>query len=313
MGVSKIDVSVVERVAPDRGPTSSSDYNATLQELINDLTQVALSWNNEVQPLLDSLPSGRTTIIREDRTDSPNPFSNGMDGSQVYLDSTSTTLTDNGKYFDEDLDRPLTIKESMENVQDQLNDAIQELQVKIAQVSAASGITSRQRQAIGSRIFDPETTSSPTSLDGLTQVHSRYIDQVALDLSGDASYLDGSGVQTLGYAVLDQLEAIKNSHDYDPVFNVMTHNHLFAHVHRNHITPVGDLNGINKTYLLPGTEAFIQDSLKVMVNGLELQKGIDYTERPDLKGFEITPAHRALEDNGVPADDSLWIHYEVEA
>ena len=41
-----------------------------------------------------------------------------------------------------------------ENVQDQLNDAIQDLQVKIAQVSLNSGVTSRQRQAIGSRIFD---------------------------------------------------------------------------------------------------------------------------------------------------------------
>jgi len=313
MGVSKIDVSVVERVAPDRGPTSSSDYNATLQELINDLTQIALSWNNEVQPLLDTLPSGRTNIIREDRADSVDPFSNGLDGSQIFLDLTSTTLTDNGKYYSNDLTRPLTIKESMENVQDQLNDSIQELQVKIAQVSAASGITSRQRQAIGSRIFDPETTSSPTSIDGLTQVHSRYIDQVALDISGDQNYLDGSGVQTLGYAILDQLTAIKDAHDYDSVFNTMTHNHMFAHVHRNHITPVGDLNGINKIYLVPGTETFIQDSLKVMLNGLELRKGFDYTERPDLRGFEIAPAHRALEDNGVPGDDSLWIHYEVEA
>lgn len=313
MGVSKIDVSVVERVAPDKGPTSSSDFNATLQELINDLTQVALSWNGEVQPLLDSLPSGGTNIIRENRTDSPNPFSNGFDGSQVYLDSTSTILTDNGKYFSEDLSRPLTIKESMENAQDQLNDAIQELQVKIAQVSATSGITSRQRQAIGSRIFDPETTSSPTSIDGLTQGHSRYIDQLALDLSGDSGYLTGSGTQTLTYPVLDLIQAVLDSHDYDSVFNVMTHNHLFAHVHRNHITPVGDLNGINKTYLIPGTETFIQDSVHVMVNGLELRKGIDYTERPDLRGIEITAAHRALENDGNPGDDNIWLHYEVEA
>ena len=88
MGISKIDVSIVERIAPDRGPTSSSDYNAVLQELINDLTQISLSWNGEVQPLLDTLPTGETNIIREERTEIPNPFTNGLDGSQMYLDLT---------------------------------------------------------------------------------------------------------------------------------------------------------------------------------------------------------------------------------
>lgn len=313
MSISKIDVSVVERIAPERGPTSSSDTNATLQELINDLTQISLSWNNEVQPLLDTLPSGRTNIVREDRIDAPNPFFNGFDGSQLYLDLTSTTLTDNGKYFNETLNRPLTVKESMESVQDQLNNAIQELQVKIAQVSSSSGITSRQKQSIGSRIFDPETTSSPVSLDGLTQEHSRYIDQIALDLSGDENYLDGSGVQTLNHAVLDQLDAMKSAHNYDPIFNTMSHEHLDFHAHRYHIGPVGDLNGINKTYLLPGDEEFTQKSLRVIVNGLELKRGLHYTEHPNLKGFDLTAAHPALENDSVGADDYVWIHYDIEA
>lgn len=312
MGVNKIDVSVVERIAPDRGPTSSSDFNAILQELINDLTQTSLAWNGEVQPLLDTLPTGNTGIIREDRSDKPDPFNNGLDGSQVYLDLTSTTLTDNGKYYSEDLARPLTVKESLENVQDQLNDGIQDLQVKIAQVSLNSGVTSRQRQAIGSRIFDPETTSSPNSLDGLTQGHSRSIDQIALDISGDGSYLNGSGVQTLSHDILKQLQAIQASHDYDSVFNVMSHGNLNLHQHRYHISVVGDLNGINKEYFLPGVETFVQMTLRVVVNGLELERSIDYTEHPDLRGFTITPGHPALENNNIGADDKVWVHYDVE-
>lgn len=312
MGVSKIDISVVERIAPDRGPTSSSDYNAVLQELINDLTQISLSWNGEVQPLLDSLPTGRTNIVRENRTEVPNPFVNGFDGSQIFLDLTSTTLTDNGKYFNKDLSRPLTIKESLENIQDQLNDAIQELQVKIAQVSLNSGITSRQRQAIGSRIFDPETTSSPTSIDGLTQSHSRYINQLGLDISGDPNYLNGSGVQTLTYAILEQLEAIQAAHDYNPVFNTVSHDHMNLHIHRYHQTPVGAIDGLNKEYLLPGNEVFIQGSLRVIVNGLELRKNIDYTERPDFRGFTLTPAYPALENDGISSNDAVWIHYDIE-
>jgi hypothetical protein len=312
MGVSKIDVSIVERIAPERGPTSSADYNAVLQELINDLTQISLAWNGEVQPLLDSLPSGDINIIRENRSDSPDPFANGFDGSQVYLDLTSTSLTDNGKYYSTTDSRPYTIKESIENVQDQLNDAIQELQVKIAQVSIDSGITSRQRQAIGSRIFDPETTSSPTSIDGLAQEHARSIDQIALDISGDSSYLNGSGAQSLAHAILAQLQAIQAAHDYDSVFNTMSHGHMNLHQHRYHVTPVGALDGVNKEYYLPGTETFVAGSLRVIVNGLELMKTTDYAEKPDNRGFDIDAGKTALENiNGSP-DDYIWIHYDVE-
>lgn len=312
MSVDKIDVSVVERIAPAKGPTSSSDYNATLQEVTNDLIQLSLAWNSQLQPLLDTLPSGNTNIIREERTDDPDPFVNGLDGSQIHLDGTSTALTDNGKYFSESLDRPLTVKESLENVQDQLNDAIQELQVKIAQVSISSGITSRQRQAIGARIFNPETASSPTSLDGLVNKNERNIDQVALDLSGDPNYLTNTGAMSLDYAVFAKIQAIFDAHDHNPVFNTVSHQNLQLHEHRYHQAPAGSINGINKEYFLPGTEVFAPGSLRVIVNGLEIQKTKFYTEKADNRGFDFTAAFTALENDNVGADDYLWIHYDVE-
>ena len=129
MGVSKLDVSIIERPAPARGPTSSADYNAFVEETINSAAQIAISWNEQVQPLLDSLPSGSTNVIREDRLDYPNPFVNGMDGSQIYLDLTSTATTDEGKYYSLDLTRPLTTKESLENFQTQLNESVQNILV----------------------------------------------------------------------------------------------------------------------------------------------------------------------------------------
>jgi len=313
MTINKIDIGVVERYAPNRGPTSSSDYNATLQEVINALTQIQLSWNTEMHPVLDSLPGGGTTIIRENRGDTPDPFNNGLDGSQIYLDLTSTTLTDDGKYYDKNQSRPLTVKESLENIQDQLNSAIQSLQVEIAQIGTNTGITSRQKQAIGSRIFDPETTSSANSIDGTLQVASRNIDQIALDISSDVNYLTNTGAQSLQYALLQQIQAIQDAHSYNPVFNTMDHGHIIVHAHRYNVTPVGDLNGLNKIYYTPGGEEFIQDTLRVILNGFELQKFIDYTPHSSRKGFDITVSHRALENNGVGADDNLWIHYDVEA
>lgn len=313
MAISKIDMGVIERYAPSTGPTSSSDYNATLQEIINTLTQIQLSWNTELHPVIDSLPGGDTVVIREDRSDSPNVFVNGLDGSQLYLDSTSTTLTDDGKYYDETLSRPLTVKESIENVQDQLNESIQNLQVEIAQVGTNTGITSRQKQAIGSRIFDPETTSSSTSLDGALQEAIRDIDQIALDISADTNYLTNSGAQTLTYCILDQLKALQDAHTYNPTFNTADHSAIPVHSHRYNITPVGDLNGLNKTYYTPGAEEFTADTLRVIVNGFELRKYIDYTPHANNKGFDITASHRALENDGSGSDDDLWIHYDIEA
>lgn len=313
MGISKIDVSIVERLAPAAGPTSSADYNATLQETINSLSQISLSWNNDLQPLLDSLPSGGVNIIREDRTGEINPFANGFDGSQLYLDSTSTTITDDGKYFSESLNRPLSIKESIENVQVQLNNAIQELQVEISKVASNTGISTRQKQAIGSRIFDPETSSNENSLDGLAQKTSKNLTQVALDIAGSTSYLTNSGAQTLQYSILQQLETIKNAHDYNGVFNTLSHSHLNLHAHRYRIAPVGLLNGVNKTYYLPAGEEFIQGTLRVIINGIEKILTKEYVEHPNRKGFDLTPAHRALENDGLGSDDFLWIHYDVMA
>jgi hypothetical protein len=312
MSISKLDIGVVERIAPSRGPTSSADYNATNQEIMNALTQVALSWNNELHTLVDSLPSGGTEIIRENRTSNPNPYINGLDGSQLYLDMTSTTLTDDGRYYDDTLARPLTIKESIESVQDKLNSSIQDLLIKIAQISTDSGLSIRQKQAIGSRIFDPETTSAATSLDGTVKTSSRNIDQIALDISGDANYLKETGVRTLNYAILQQLEAIQNAHDYDQVHNEISHAHLNFHEHRYNVTPIGNLDGTNREYYTPGAQEFVADTLRVIVNGIELRKSHDFIEHANRKGFTIIAPHRALENDSVGADDNVWIHYDLE-
>lgn len=312
MGIDKIDIGVVERVAPNKGPTSSIDYNSSMEEIKNSLAQISEVWNSQLYPLLDSLPTGIYSINRDDRTEDPNPFKNGFDGSQIYTDLTSTNTTDDGRFFDESKARPLTLKETFNKIQNQLNENIQDLEVKIAKVDKQSGITPRQKQAIGSRIFDPGTDSSPTSLDGKADALERAMDQVAKDISGRSDYIQGNGAQSIPYALIDQLKAIQASHDYDKNFNKMTHRHLKFHEHRHHVTPVGAINGTNKKYYLPNGEIFITGSLVVVVNGVEQQKRIMYTENPDNKGFEFTINRSALENDGHGSNDSLWIHYEVE-
>ena len=312
-GVNKVSVGVVERNAPDRGPTSSEDFNATMQEIRNSLTQFSLVLNNEIQPLLDTLPGGLTSINPDERTSIPDPFKNGFDGSQIYTDLTATEVSDDGRFYDEKKERPLVIKETFNKIQTQLNASIQELEVKIAQIGESAGISPRQKQALGSRIFDPGTESAESSIDGRLGELQKNLDQLGLDFSGDSDFLNASGTQSLLYSFSEQLKAIQESHDYDKNFNQMTHAHLEYHAHRYHISPQGLIDGENRDYDLPDGEKFIANTLRVMVNGIEIRKTNHYTEAPDCTGFTITESFGALEDDGLESDDMIWIHYDVEA
>lgn len=313
MSLDKIDIAVIERIAPNKGPTSSIDFNSTNEELRNSLAQISSVWNDQLQPLLDTLPGGLTGIDADTRTEEPNPFVNGFDGSQFYTDLTSTSVTDNGRFWSEDIERPLTVKETFNKIQNQLNESIQNLEIEIAKVGKQSGITPRQKQAIGARIFDSSTDSSPTSLDGKTSYLERAVDQIALDISGDSNYILGNGAQSLLYSIFAQLEAIQDAHDYDSNFNEMTHHHLKFHEHKYHIAPVGAIDGVNVEYYLPSGDEFITGTLRVMINGVEQPKSIVYTEHPNNKGFTITTYRQPLENDGVNSNDMLWIHYDVDS
>lgn len=312
MALNKIDIGITERIAPNKGPTSSADYNATMEEIKNSLSQISIAWNTQLQPLLDTLPTGATGINKDSRTNTPNPFLNGFDGSQIFTDLTSTPVSDNGRFYNTVDKRPLTIKETFNKIQSQLNQNIQDLDIKIAQVNKSNGLTPRQKQAIGSRIFDPGTESSPSSIDGLVDIHSRHIDQLALDISGSSNYLIGNGAQSLAHSILAQLEAIQAAHNYNEDFNTMNHRHLKFHEHRYHIVPIGALNGTNRDYYIPSGEEFVPGSLRVIINGAEQKKSLTYVEHPNNKGFTITNFRPALENDGHGSNDYIWIHYDIE-
>jgi hypothetical protein len=312
MALQKIDVGITERIAPNKGPTSSADYNATMEEVRNSIAQISIAWNTQLQPLLDTLPNGSTGINKDNRTETPNPFLNGFDGSQLYTDLTSSTVSDNGRFYNTISKRPLTVKETFNKIQSQLNQNIQDLEIKIAQVNKSNGLTPRQKQAIGSRIFDPGTESSPSSLDSLVDSYARSIDQLALDLSGNSNYLQGNGAQSLAHSIMAQLTAIQAAHNYDANFNSVDHRHLKFHEHRYHVAPIGAVDGTNRNYYLPSGDEFVPGSLKVIINGAEQKKSLTYTEHPNNKGFTITPYRQALENDGHGSNDLLWIHYDID-
>ena len=317
MSLDKINIGVTKRSAPAKGPTSSIDYNACMDEISSSLAQIYLVWNMQLQPLIDSLPGGSVNVNALERSSNPNPFKNGFDGSQIFTDMTSSLTTDDGFFYEELLKRPSTIKESFKALRKKINQDIEKLEIKIAQINKDNLLTNRQKQLIGSNIFDLGSVSSSDSLDGRVDKNSRTLEQLVLDIYGSPSAVTNAGTKTLLFSIFDQLKTLQAAHRYNDTANTVDHRHLKFHEHRYHVVPEGAVDNNNLQYKLPYVqgstsvrEQFITGSLRVYINGVEQQKGFIYSEDADNAGFTLlrTP----LEADGLGADDILWVHYDID-
>lgn len=204
--LNKLIGNFAKRHVPKRGPLSSEDYNNTFDELLADFNSLITQWNNSLQPLIDSLPNGGTLIAYEDRTSEIDPFVNGFDGSQFYMDLVASDELDEGYYYDSTNKRPLTVKESFSKLREELQASIEVVSNQVGLIDAATGLTVRQKQRIGLNIFDEEEASSGDSLDGLIVSALKRLNQLAADIWNDdgeigdqPGYLFGStGTQTKG-------------------------------------------------------------------------------------------------------------------
>ena len=86
-----------------------SQVTDSFREVISDLTDMSLQWNENIYPLLSSLPGGRTKQTVASRTSAIDPIENGLDGSQLYMDMAATPQVYNGLLHNGT--RPKTIKE----------------------------------------------------------------------------------------------------------------------------------------------------------------------------------------------------------
>lgn len=102
-------ISVTNPRIPDK-PT----LEKILEELILDINTIVSEWNDNLYPLLATLPGGRERVRLEERDTTINPVNNGLDGSQLFVDTTSSPrelggLLHNGS-------RPKTIRETFIDV-----------------------------------------------------------------------------------------------------------------------------------------------------------------------------------------------------
>jgi hypothetical protein len=110
-----LNINTYRRRYPYHGPIKSDDFSELVEELVLDLTSIASNLNSDVQPLIESLPSGSRTIQDTDRSSEIDPIANGLDGSQLFLDMTCND-TDNLLLYNELEGRPNTIKEAFEYI-----------------------------------------------------------------------------------------------------------------------------------------------------------------------------------------------------
>jgi|WetSurMetagenome_2_1015567.scaffolds.fasta_scaffold89381_5 hypothetical protein len=111
--MNTIHISTVRKVFPAHGTISSEDFNELVDQLVLDFTSIATALNDNVQPVMESLPGGSRSISSDSRTESINPIENGLDGTQLYLDMTTTDIN-NPLLYNSVQNRPNTILEAMQ-------------------------------------------------------------------------------------------------------------------------------------------------------------------------------------------------------
>jgi hypothetical protein len=165
--MSKVNLfypSVSSKPIAYRGPSTSQDILDFIQEVVADLRALSQEWNDKVVPLLNTLPSGGETVLREERVDAVNPFTNGLDGSQIYTDLTSKASDANNDFlFDPTLKRPTSIKEALAAINAKFALSVSQLDNRLSEVSG-TGLTGyatkAELQALEDQVEDLEGTTA---------------------------------------------------------------------------------------------------------------------------------------------------------
>ena len=106
--IENINVLLVKRNMPSKGPTSSSAINDTISEVSRDLLEIQDQWNNRLVSLAAALPDGSPTS-------SVDAFTNGLDGRNLYVDQDATTVY-HSTYYAPGPGRPSTVYEQFESI-----------------------------------------------------------------------------------------------------------------------------------------------------------------------------------------------------
>ena len=200
--------------------SSSVDAIAQLQDQVriiqSTLSQIVTTVNESVQPVLDSLPQGRSDTRWNLTDDNIFPQKQGLDATQIFVDNDATSSADGGRYWRSDYSRPKTIKETLSSIYLELLTQVDQARLEFVSSSGAT-LSDRAVGLIGANVFDASQTSSSSSLQGLTSSNMIHLLQIARDLyddSYDSWTADGSALLDIK-SVRDMVESLMELHNSD--------------------------------------------------------------------------------------------------
>jgi len=189
LSINQLSLSLIKRNVSYRGPRTSDSWNDTVDEIANDLAAITSEWNDKLYPLLAGLPDG----TKDANVDA---FLNGLDGTQLYADRNATSTSENGEFWSTTYSRPLTVKETINSIKEEVESNYNDLATLMS--DTAGVLTHDQKRAIGLEIFDDSYSFTGISILSRSQNNEYNVNQLAKDLYGTASVLDGDGVSHFG-------------------------------------------------------------------------------------------------------------------
>jgi len=194
MGANKTRISFVKRKIPLRGPFSTDEYNASMEELSVDLADLSGRWNNEAYPVLNSLPRGDEETRWSGATNVPDPLSDGLDGDNIFVDNNASSSKDDGLFWSSTDSRPRTVRELGLYLDGRITSIYETLENDIQ--SSSNGLTSEQWTRLGLRVKDGTSTSAADSTDGKASSAYDDVNTLVLDVFNDSGSLGSLGSST---------------------------------------------------------------------------------------------------------------------
>jgi hypothetical protein len=197
---------------PSTGAISSSDLNAFVRSVAQNLQSIRSDWRNYTHPILNSLPAGNTdarwsTAAGKGLPEKIDCFVYGIQGSTLFVFNDADATKADGRYWDSATHRPKTIAEKFEDVYEAI--------ANVSGETAAGGTVDLDPlwAAIGEGYRDGSYVGAVGSLDTRTGTLETYVAQLNKDIYDPDVYPTYQLGTPLKYSIADQLDAILKLHN----------------------------------------------------------------------------------------------------
>ena len=166
-----------------RGRLSSSELTTSINSISTNMNHMWRLWNNNIRPILDSLPAGsRDTRWRPGQglPSKIDALNYGLQGTTLFVFNDADSIKASSRYWHTTDERPITIAEALENIWY----AIENITVEENSSSITAIELDPLWESIGQRYKDSSLTSIGTSLDYRVGAVASNVSQLTYDLYG---------------------------------------------------------------------------------------------------------------------------------